>query len=197
VRQAAANPGQVRVLRRQLEGYRRVLPSLDLKRRQLSAALAAERQELVKVSATYDATISSAGSRLPMLAGAEPSLDASITAHVLPAPPQMIAGVPVEGLAALQVEVVEPGLCGGASWMDGFMDEVRRAGEQRLHVEVRSRRVAQLDSALRRASQRVNLLEKLLIPRTAQRLRSVEIVLGDLKRAEVIRAKLAKARQHM
>jgi V/A-type H+-transporting ATPase subunit D len=104
--------------------------------------------------------------------------------------------VPVEGFGALQIEVAEPGLCGAAAWADGLIDALRRAAELRLRVEVRERRMARLDGALRRASQRVNLLEKLLIPRAAQRLHSLEVLLGDLKRAEVIRAKLAKSRLH-
>jgi V/A-type H+-transporting ATPase subunit D len=196
VRRAAANPGQVRNLRRQVESYRRVLPSLDLKRRQLSAALARERRDLAQARVAFETALTTIGSELPMLAGAEPSLDAGIAVHLQPAPTQMIAGVPVEGFAALEVTVTEQGLCGAASWVDGLVEAVRLAAELRLRAAACERRAAQLDAALRRASQRVNLLEKLLIPRTEQRLHSVEVLLGDLKRAEVIRAKIAKSRQH-
>jgi len=196
MRKAAANPGQVRHLRRQLEGYQRVLPSLDLKRRQLSAALAMERRELAQERTAFDTAIARAGTSLPMLAGADSSLDAAIAVHLMPVPTQLIAGVPVEGFARLQIVVVEQGVCGAASWADGLLDAVQLTAELRLRAEVRDRRAAQLEAALRRASQRVNLLEKLLIPRTARQLHSVEVLLGDLKRAAVIRAKIAKSRQH-
>jgi V/A-type H+-transporting ATPase subunit D len=195
MRQVAANPGQVRLLRRQLEGYRRVLPSLDLKRRQLAAALASERSELARARGAVAACIAAAGRTMPMLAAVPENAAPPVSLQRTPAEPQLIAGIAVEGFAGLQPQATVNPVCASAAWTDGLVAALGEAAALQLRAREREQRAAQLDVALRKASQRVNLLEKLLIPRTARRLRTVEVLLGDLKRSDVIRAKIAKARR--
>jgi V/A-type H+/Na+-transporting ATPase subunit D len=47
---------------------------------------------------------------------------------------------------------------------------------------------------LRLTSQRVNLFEKVKIPEAEEALRIIRIALGDQQAAEVVRAKIAKAK---
>jgi V/A-type H+-transporting ATPase subunit D len=49
-----------------------------------------------------------------------------------------------------------------------------------------------LAEELRLTSQRVNLFEKVMIPRTLDNIRVIRIALGDAQTAAVARAKLAK-----
>ena len=49
--------------------------------------------------------------------------------------------------------------------------------------------------AERRITQRVNLFEKILIPRSRKNIQRIQIWLGDQERSAVVQAKLAKARQ--
>jgi len=65
--------------------------------------------------------------------------------------------------------------------------------EARAALAMRTRRVAALEHALQRATQRVNLLEKLLIPRTRRAIRTIDIAIADSRRAAFVRAKIAKA----
>ena len=64
----------------------------------------------------------------------------------------------------------------------------------RARLAVRERRIVILGLALRGAIRRVNLLEKMLVPRTTVAIRGIEVFLADAKRAEVVRAKIAKSR---
>jgi V/A-type H+/Na+-transporting ATPase subunit D len=48
---------------------------------------------------------------------------------------------------------------------------------------------------VKKVTQRVNLFEKVLIPRTQAHIRKIQIFLGDAERAGVVTAKLAKAKQ--
>ncbi|KPK62430.1 MAG: ATP synthase subunit D, partial [Gemmatimonas sp. SG8_38_2] len=62
-------------------------------------------------------------------------------------------------------------------------------------IQVAAERVRILQRAERRITQRVNLFEKILIPRTQKNILRIQIWLGDMERAAVVQAKLAKARQ--
>jgi V/A-type H+-transporting ATPase subunit D len=66
-----------------------------------------------------------------------------------------------------------------------------------LHVRltVERRRVALLEEAVRKVTQRVNLFEKVLIPRAKEHIRKIRIYLSDAERAAVVRSKIAK-RKH-
>ena len=61
-----------------------------------------------------------------------------------------------------------------------------------MHVLERQRDL--LGEELRLTSQRVNLFEKVMIPRTLDNIRVIRIALGDAQTAAVARAKLAKSK---
>ena len=60
---------------------------------------------------------------------------------------------------------------------------------------MQQRRGALLDAALRKVTQRVNLFEKVLIPRARDNIRRIRIYLGDAERAAVVRSKIAKRKR--
>jgi V/A-type H+-transporting ATPase subunit D len=49
--------------------------------------------------------------------------------------------------------------------------------------------------AVQKITQRVNLFDKMLIPRTRENIRKIGIFLADSERAAVVRAKIAKSRR--
>lgn len=48
---------------------------------------------------------------------------------------------------------------------------------------------------MRRVTQRVNLFEKVLIPKAEENIRRITIFLSDQERAAVVRSKIAKSRE--
>ena len=81
------------------------------------------------------------------------------------------------------------------AWVDVLVERLRDAAEARTRSQVAAERVRILARAERRITQRVNLFEKILIPRTRKNIQRIQIWLGDMERAAVVQAKLAKARQ--
>jgi V/A-type H+-transporting ATPase subunit D len=61
--------------------------------------------------------------------------------------------------------------------------------------QVERRRLALLDEAVRTITQRFNLFDQVLIPRTRANIKRIQIFLADGERAAVVRAKIAKAKQ--
>jgi V/A-type H+-transporting ATPase subunit D len=91
--------------------------------------------------------------------------------------------------------VAEYSLLAKPVWVDALVERLRDAAEARTRIQVAAERVRILARAERRITQRVNLFERILIPRTQKNIQRIQIWLGDQERAAVIQAKLAKARQ--
>jgi len=52
-----------------------------------------------------------------------------------------------------------------------------------------------LDAAIATVTRRVNLFEKVLIPRAQANIRRIRIALGDMERAAVVTSKIAKRKR--
>ena len=72
---------------------------------------------------------------------------------------------------------------------------MRETLELRIQMQVEQERLQLLEIAVRRITQRVNLFEKVLVPRTRENIRQIRIYLSDSERAAVVRAKIAKKKQ--
>jgi len=193
---APQNPTELRRLRRQLAAFRRVVPSLDLKRRQLALRMAAERTALAADTAALGRARAEAAERLPMLAHEAVDLRNTVRLATVHVDRELVTGVPIPRLLGVDFAAHGSSLLGTPLWVEGYAERMRQIIELAVGCEVRARRAASLGAALLKATQRVNLLEKALIPRTQRAAHAIEIFLADAKRAEVIRAKIAKRRRH-
>lgn len=187
------NLSELHRLRRRLVAIERALPSLDLKRRQVAACLYEERHLLAAGRSRLDELRASVAGGLPMLADAGVPLERFVRVATLDVQPARVAGIRVPRLARVEFVAAPYGRLTHPAWVDGLVRQLRAGVEARAAVAVGARRVAVLEHALRRATQRVNLLEKLLIPRTRHAIRSIEIAIADTRRAAFVRAKIAKA----
>ncbi len=77
--------------------------------------------------------------------------------------------------------------------MDVFVERLKEMITKRLVVKISEERVAKLDLAVRRITQRVNLFEKVLIPTARNNIQRIRIFLGDAERSAIVRSKIAKA----
>lgn len=190
----ALNKGTLNRLRRQRALYQRVLPSLDLKRRQLIA----ERQRARRALDATDAEIRDAFDRaaevLPMLANRSIPLKGLVRVTDVDVVHRNLLGVTLPELASVDVDVHSYSYLSKPHWVDRAANALRSLAELRIRRRVRAERLRLLQQAERKAVQRVNLLEKVLIPRTRERIRKVEIALADAERSAVVRSKIAKRR---
>ncbi|GAB4188600.1 MAG: V-type ATP synthase subunit D [Simkaniaceae bacterium] len=79
-------------------------------------------------------------------------------------------------------------------WWDAAIDKLKdlKAAEQQISVAREKKEI--LAKELREVSIRVNLFEKILIPRTQANIKKIKIFLGDQELAAVSQAKVAKAK---
>jgi len=181
--------------RTKLRLYEKLLPSLELKRRQLTIELDKARKQYARARTEVERLEERVGTELPMLANTEIDLKGLVKMTAFELEQENVVGVRLPKLKRIVCEVAEYSLLAKPTWVDALVERLRDAAEARTRIQVAAERVRILARAERRITQRVNLFEKILIPRTRNNIHRIQIWLGDLERTAVVQAKLAKARQ--
>jgi len=181
--------------REQMTLYRRLLPSLDLKRRQLTVELSKARKELERFRREVDELDRSIGEELPMMADDEIDLAGLVRMTRYRVTEENVVGVKLPMLEEVEFEMARYPLLARPPWVDIFVLRLQAAAEARVGIRIAEQRVKILEVAVRRMTQRVNLFEKILIPRAKRHIQRILIYLGDLERAAVSTAKLTKRLQ--
>jgi V/A-type H+-transporting ATPase subunit D len=187
--------GELARQRNQLQLYQRLLPSLDLKRQQLSAEYKKAQQELEQRRRLVDQLEGKIGEELPMLASREIDLSGLVRMTAFDLDEENVVGVRLPLLRAIACEVSSYSNLAKPAWVDVLVERLKQAAEERTRVLVAEERVRILNLQVRRVTQRVNLFERILIPEAKENIQRILIVLGDMERQSVARSKLTKAKQ--
>jgi len=191
----ALNKSSLKQQRDQLKMFRRFLPSLDLKRQQLLAALKQARGELAEVQQRVDALNEGLADILPLLGcstTAEQKLASLVSIRSVRIEEENVLGTRLPVAREVDFEVKDYSTLVTPFWVDLLVKDLEKLAELRVHLQICEERVLRLDYAARRITQRVNLFEKVLIPRAAENIRRIVIFLSDQERAGVVRSKIAK-----
>ena len=181
--------------RTQLDLCKRTLPSLDLKRRQLSVELAKARRAQAEARAAVDALETRVGEELPMLANPDIEVRGLVKMTAFELDEENVVGVRLPLLTRVACEVADYSLLARPAWVDLVVDRLKEVAEERTRLLVLAERERILELHERRTTQRVNLFEQILIPTAKRNIQRIRIFLGDAERAAVVRSKLAKAKQ--
>ena len=179
----------------QLATYERFLPSLDLKRRQLIAERNRARRELKTLEAGARDREADLGGRLPMAADERISLRKLVVVRAVHLDEENVVGLKLPVVAAIEIEVAPYSRLARPHWVDTLVAELEALLELGIRRQVAARRLAILDRAVKKTTQRVNLFDKVLIPRTRDHIRRIRISLSDAERAAVVNAKIAKRKR--
>ncbi|MFP4155728.1 MAG: V-type ATP synthase subunit D [Halothiobacillaceae bacterium] len=180
---------------RQLKSYRRFLPSLDLKRRQLIAERARARDALAELRDRQARLREQVMQQLPMLANHEVDLPDMVRIERVDIREENVLGTLLPVLDSLMMKTRPYSLLARPHWVDATVDRLERMLRLRVEERIAEIRLERLEAAVQKITQRVNLFEKVLIPRTQERIRHIRIHLADSERAAVVRAKIAKSRR--
>ena len=179
----------------QLKLYKKLLPSLDLKRRQLTVEAQRARAEHAAAIAAAEALETRIGQELPMLADSQLDLHGLVQMTGYRVVEQNVVGTRLPMLEHVEFHVADYARLATPPWIDLLVRRLQDAAEARVRSRIASQRMAILDKSVRRITQRVNLFEKILIPTAQQNIQRIRIFLGDTERAAVVTSKLAKMKQ--
>jgi len=181
--------------RTQLSLYRKVLPSLDLKRSQLIAVLTKTRKMLEQTDSFYQAFVIQTGKEIPMLANTKIDHSDLIKIKEVKITSENIVGVKLPLLDEVFFEKIPYPMLGKPAWSEMFIQRYQKGIRLSFERSTLQQRVLLLDSALKKTTQRVNLFEKVLIPEAQKNIKKIQIAMDDMQRASVVRSKIAKSKQ--
>jgi V/A-type H+/Na+-transporting ATPase subunit D len=186
---------ELRDQQQRLAQLRRYLPTLQLKKSLLQVEVNTARvqvQELERKLSAQKVLADESAALLTERGGVEAGRAAAIVQ--VERRWDNIAGVNIPYFVRVQFEPYEPSLFVLPPWGDPVIGGLRLLMELKAQLEVARERYSALASELRTVSLRVNLFEKVLIPRTQANMRKIQVFLGDQQLASVAQAKAAKAK---
>ncbi len=168
------------------------LPTLQLKKALLQAEVFNAQQELeILLGRVEEQRL--AVERMQPLLGADFAFDPEVVrVQEVRKAYENVAGVELPRLESVEFAPISLSLFESPPWADGlvilvkqFLVAIERAGvgEQKLKA---------LQQELREVSTRVNLFEKILIPRTQRAIKKIKVFLGDLEMSAIAQSKVAK-----
>ncbi|MGK5594876.1 MAG: V-type ATP synthase subunit D [Parachlamydiaceae bacterium] len=176
----------------QLQKY---LPTLQLKKAMLQVEVNDSRSEIAQLEQKYEKFYSWVKSFSDVLSLTTViDFKKAIEIESIKKRYENIAGVEVPYLDEVHFRPVEYSLFETPAWLDSAIHGLRNLAESKVRINVAYDKKAALENELREVSIRVNLFEKVLIPRAEQNIRKIKVFLGDQQLAAVSQAKVAKAK---
>ncbi|MEW6356714.1 MAG: V-type ATP synthase subunit D [Planctomycetota bacterium] len=190
---SALNKSALQKERSALRLYQRLLPSLDLKRMQLTGERNRARGRLARDRAELDREKAEVVDRLPMLADRSIDLSGLVRIESVLTGEENVVGVRLPVLKEVRFKMRDYSLFGTPAWVDTWVDRLRKIAELQARIAVDEERLRRVEGAVRRITQRVNLFDKILIPTAKKSIQRIQIFLADAERSAVVRSKIAKA----
>lgn len=191
----ALNKTQLTRESRQLETYERFLPSLDLKRRQLIAERNKARRAVAATADEIQELRLSSGEQLPMAAEKRFNLRDIVSVRRVDVGQENLVGLRLPVLEDVKLDRVGYSFIARPHWIDALEDLLEELIRLRIRQQIEARRLQILEESVKKITQRVNLFDKVLIPRTRDNIRRIQIKLSDTEKAAVVNAKIAKRKR--
>lgn len=184
---------ELRAQQRTLSQLQKYLPTLQLKKALLQLEVNEARAQIDNFRKQYEKAKQFVDGFSLLLTDKE-SIDLRDAANIVEVKKRYenIAGVEVPYFDGIVFAEFSYMLFEAPSWVDGAIIGLRKMAEARAEVLVAEEKKAALEAELREVSIRVNLFEKILIPRALKNIRKIKVFLGDQELAAVSQAKVAK-----
>ena len=178
-----------------LARFKRYLPTLKLKQQQVQTSIVHTRQLFKGMQEKVDTTeqvIAAYYGLFNDIAGV--NFKKISTPDSVKTSTYSIAGVHVPRFEEIIFPKVDYSLFASAPWTDRAIADLKELNQQKAELEILHKCLDLLQAELKKVMQRVNLFEKVMIPKTLENIRRIRIALGDQMTAGVARAKIAKAK---
>src|SRR5262245_46474415 len=146
--------------RNRLRLFQRFLPSLELKRQQLTTEYRKALQVLAEAERGADHASHLLTDLLPILGSSSMKLPGLIRLRRIDVAEEDVLGLRLPTLRAAEFEVADYSLLATPFWVDALVTCLKEVITYRIRLQVYRQRVARMQGAVRRITQRVNLFEK-------------------------------------
>lgn len=186
---------ELRAQQQRLAQLRKYLPTLQLKKALLQLEVHEARLQITELQESFDKLHSHIQSYSALLTDKfymdplQVAKVAKVKKHY-----ENIAGVEVPVYEGADFEEISYSLVESPPWLDTVIAGLRGLTESKIRLEIAHEKKQALENELRQVSIRVNLFEKVLIPRSLGNIKKIRVFLGDQQLATVSQLKVAKAK---
>ncbi|MGR9052085.1 MAG: V-type ATP synthase subunit D [Gammaproteobacteria bacterium] len=180
---------------KKLKLFKQYLPSLDLKRQQLMVERAKAAAELEATERRIAQCRQTVSEHLPMLSNRDINLSGLVKIVRVEEGEENIVGIRVPRLETVDIAAQPYSTYSRPHWIDRVVIQWKIMLELKLQHGIQQRRLEILEQAVKKITQKVNLFDKVLIPKAKQNIRKISIFLSDAERADVVRAKITKQKR--
>ena len=177
-----------------LKTFNRYLPALELKRQQLMMERKKAEDAVKEVCEHIKQIEKTVKEQLPMLACEEISVEGLVQVTHVVLGEQNIVGTVVPIGEKVDRVVTPYSYLAKPHWVDFLVECLRKMVKLHVEMQVCKLRYQAISKATRTTSQRVNLLSKVLIPRSNKNIAKINIFMSDMDRAAVVNAKISKTK---
>lgn len=184
---------ELRTQRVKLAQLQKYLPTLQLKKAMLQLEVNGAQHELDQLKKSFSSEEQRVIDYAPLLSDrvAFDLLEAIKIVDVTRIY-ENIAGTEVPIFESIAFEDPHYFLFDTPAWIESAIDGIHRLLTVREKVKIVDEKKQALEKELREVSIRVNLFEKIMIPRALENIKKIKIFLGDQQLAAVSQAKVAK-----
>lgn len=173
--------------------YRRFLPTLQLKKKQLLSEM--KQIEAKSAEKLAEEREVKAGMDSWVKLFSEPVPEAFFPRiKEIKRGESNVAGVNIPVLQEVVFKIDSLDLFATPAWLDDAVKALESIARLRVELDILAEQIRLIGEELTATSQRVNLFEKVKIPECRKHIRAIQIFLGDQQTAGVARAKIAKGR---
>lgn len=188
---------ELRLQQNRLTQLNKYLPTLQLKKAMLQIEVQEARMEIIKCE-TYFTHMRDEVESYCTLLTEKISIDVLQGAKIVRVNKRYenVAGIEAPYFDSVDFEEFSYSLFDTPPWVDVVIKGLKGLTEAQIRIKTAQEKKKALEEELRMVSIRVNLFEKILIPRAKSNIRKIKVFLGDQQLAAVSRAKVAKSKIH-
>lgn len=175
-----------------LKLYRRYLPTLQLKKRQLQIILKRISEQFNEKRTELDKKLNKVHEWVAVVSENGQNLESLIKIKSVNLATTNIAGVEIPVYNSISFETVNYDLFTTPFWVDTAVKDAQDLKALVIETEILQKQVILLTEELAITSQRVNLFEKVKIPQAKEIIRRIQISIADQLTAAVVRGKISK-----
>lgn len=183
---------ELRLEKENLRRFRQYLPMLQMKKQQLQLETGKVQHALEELSRKREELKSAVDPWVDVFAEQPLEFERILKVKEIQTEEGNIAGVDIPVYVDVIFEKEEYDLMFTPLWVDKAIEVCMARIRLNARIRVYHRQMEVLAAELRTVTQRVNLFEKVKIPEALENIRIIQIYLGDLQTAQVIRGKIAK-----
>ena len=176
-----------------LKRFTRYLPMLELKKQQLVVEIK-KIDEMVKELEVKIEGIEKDVDTWVGLFAEEVSLESLLKIKKINTEVTNIAGIDIPLFNSVEFDEKAYDYMTTPLWVDKALSIMKELISLRVQIQVYIIQQKILKEELRVTVQRINLFDKVMIPQAKNHIRIIQIYLGDLQTAEVVRGKIAKTK---